>query len=112
MTKTENTELISVFEVEISPHKLDYYLERLKNVARQSIKEDGLVRCEVLQDSSSPNKITILDIFKDEQAYSDHLKQPYLAEFREEVVGCAAADPSHRILHLCFREKNLIALFR
>jgi len=102
--------VVSVFETEIVPERLSYYLERLRIVAGHSARESGLERCEVFNDPECPNKIMIVDVFADDLAYQEHLKQDYLRIFQEEVTGCAAGPSTHRVLRLVDRGKNTTAI--
>jgi len=104
--------VVSLFEIEIRPERLSYYLERLQAVTAHSVMEHGLERCEIFSDPRHPNKITILDVFEDSAAYEAHLKQGYLQTFQDEVADCAASAPAHRLLRLVERGKNTTKVLR
>jgi quinol monooxygenase YgiN len=99
---------ISIVDREIKPERLEYYLDRLQSVARRSAAEPGLLRCEVFSDPDEPHKITILDVFADEEAYQLHLQQDYLQIFRSQVSDCTVGGARQRILRFLGSEKNLM----
>lgn len=70
-----------------SAHKVK---EELKNLQRQTIKEDGCIFFDVLQDRDNPDRFTLWEEWINEEALKEHFNQAhtkaYLALSLTEVI--------------------------
>jgi len=93
--------------LDVVPGKREEFLRELNAVMMRSVKEEGLVRCEIFQSDSRPDRISILDVFESKDAFELHLRQSYLAEFQKQTVGLL--DGGERdVLNLLVRGKNAV----
>lgn len=101
---------ISIVEMQITSGALQTFLDHLKVVATASAAEEGLLRCEFFIDQEDDHHITIIDIFRDKEAYEYHLTKEYLEVFRGAVAEIVEGESTQRIVKILGREKNLIAV--
>jgi (4S)-4-hydroxy-5-phosphonooxypentane-2,3-dione isomerase len=61
----------------------------LKN-ARESAKEEGIARFDVLQDKDDPSSFVLVEVYKDSGAPALHKETQHYAEWRDEVADMMA----------------------
>jgi quinol monooxygenase YgiN len=81
--RTEGATYVVVHADAIPPAK-DEAMALLKQLAEASRQDDGGVRFEVLQQSSRPNHFTLVEIWKDQQAFEGHAMAAHTRQFREK----------------------------
>jgi quinol monooxygenase YgiN len=75
--------VVSYFEV--APKAKDKTLELLRAVARQSRKEAGNLRFEILQRVNQPDQFVVLEAWKDKDAHAAHAAGAPAKAFREKL---------------------------
>ena len=78
--------------------KLDRVLELTKEMVEKTLKENGCIKYELIQDIKAPNTLFTVEEWESEEALNDHMASehfkrlvPLLNEFREnqsEVSVC------------------------
>ena len=63
---------VSVLLYKILPQHIDDYITNMRVCAEKSNQEPGCIRYEVMQDSSDPTIVCLLQVFKDVDAYQAH----------------------------------------
>jgi (4S)-4-hydroxy-5-phosphonooxypentane-2,3-dione isomerase len=72
--------------IKIKPGYRDAFVESLLDDARGSINDEpGCLRFDVLQDNVDPNRISLYEVYKDEQALEAHRQAPHFQKWRETV---------------------------
>jgi quinol monooxygenase YgiN len=66
------------------PPAKDETIALLQQLAEASRQDDGGLRFEVLQQSSRPNHFTLVEIWKDRQAFEAHVMATHTRQFREK----------------------------
>ena len=79
--------LVFQFHHHIKPEFISAYKTAILEDARESVKEDGILRFEVFQDKKDPLHFSLLEIYHNETARESHLLQPYFLKFKETVTG-------------------------
>ncbi len=79
--------VIFQFHHYLKPEFIEAYRAAILEDARESVKEDGILRFEVFQDKNDPAHFSLLEIYRDAQAREFHLQQPYFLKFKETVIG-------------------------
>lgn len=79
--------VIFQFHHYLKPEFIEAYKAAILEDARESVKEDGILRFEVFQDKNDPAHFSLLEIYRDTQAREFHLQQPYFLKFKETVTG-------------------------
>jgi quinol monooxygenase YgiN len=80
-----------VTHVDVPPPSKDDCISLLKALADESRKEAGVVRFEVLQQSSRPNHFSVVEIWKDQDAYNRHITAAHTKNFREKLTPMSGA---------------------
>lgn len=76
-----------IFQIEhyVKPEFIETYKVAVREDARNSILEEGVLRFEVFQDQEISTHFTLLEVYRDLQARELHLKTPFLLKFRETL---------------------------
>ncbi len=80
-----------VTHVDVPPPKKDECIAALKTLVADSRKEGGVVRFEVFQQSSRPNHFTVVEIWKNQKAYDDHIVSAQNKKFRDTLTPMTGA---------------------
>ena len=96
---------VRIAELEILPEWLDAYLEAAGAVGAESVaKEPGVVCIFPMQKKESPTSIRIVEIYRSEEAYKEHLATPHFRKYKEgtphmikslKLVPMQPLDPDH-----------------
>ena len=82
--------LIVVVAVHVKPERIeDFRLATLEN-ARQSVKEPGIARFDVLQDSSDPSRFALVEMYKSSDAPAAHKETAHYKAWRDRVEDMMA----------------------
>ncbi len=80
-----------VTHVDVPPPKKDECETALKALATDSRKEAGVVRFEVFQQSNRPNHFTVVEVWKNQKAYDDHIVATHTKKFRDTLTPMTGA---------------------
>ncbi len=73
--------------ITVDSMRLEEYNQFLKEEIEASMKiEPGVLLLYAVADKEQPNKITILEIYADEEAYQQHLKTPHFLKYKEGTL--------------------------
>ena len=64
--------------------------------AKNSVKEPGIVRFDVIQQKDDPTRFVLVEVYKDEQAPAEHKKTEHYLQWRS-VVEDMMAEPRYSI---------------
>lgn len=78
--------MVSIARITINPYKIEEYKRILKEEITASLllEEDVYVLYPVW-DKEHPNKFTIVEVYKDKEAYERHCKTPHLLKYFKET---------------------------
>lgn len=79
--------IIFQFHHYIKPEFIEAYRAAILEDARESVKEEGILRFEVFRDEKDPAHFSLLEVYRDAEARELHLQQPYFLKFKETVMG-------------------------
>ncbi len=65
---------------------IEEYIAAVLEDARESIKEEGILRFEFFQDQNDPTHFTLLEVYRDLQAREFHKQAPYLIRLKETIA--------------------------
>ena len=85
-------------------HIEDFKEASIKN-HRESIKEPGNLRFDVLQDANDPSKFVLYEAYESEEASAAHKETPHYLEWRETVADWMA-QPRKGEKHLILAPEN------
>ena len=80
-----------VTHVDVPPPKKDDCIAALKALAAESRKESGVTRFDVFQQTSRPNHFTVVEIWRDQNAYDAHITSAHTKRFREQLTPMSGA---------------------
>jgi quinol monooxygenase YgiN len=80
-----------VTHVDVPPPKKDECISLLKALTADSRKEPGATRFEVFQQTSRPNHFSVVEIWKDQNAYDAHITAAHTKKFREQLTPMSGA---------------------
>ena len=87
----------SVIYVEVLPTSRAEGLALLKRYREATRKEDGNLRCEVVQRIDEPHQFAILGVWKDQAAFQAHGKGASSTEMREKIAAIRNAPTDERV---------------
>jgi quinol monooxygenase YgiN len=80
-----------VTHVDVPPPRKDECVAALKTLVADSRKEAGGVRFEIFQQGNRPNHFSVVEIWKNQQAYDDHITAPHTRRFRDQLTPMSGA---------------------
>src|SRR5690349_14888941 len=83
MADDNEQQIVRLSRLEIAPEKLELYKAALKEEIEASIRlEPGVLTLYAVFEKQAPNKLTILEIYKNRQAYESHIKTPHFLKYK------------------------------
>lgn len=84
--------VVRMAELEIDPGTLEAYRALLTEEIEASIAlEDGVLSLNAVSIRDHPNKIRILEVYADREAYEAHLQTPHFLKYKIETAGMVTA---------------------
>jgi quinol monooxygenase YgiN len=80
-----------VTHVDVPPPRKDECIAALKTLVADSRKEGGGVRFEVFQQGNRPNHFSVVETWKNQKAYDDHITAPHTRKFRDQLTPMSGA---------------------
>jgi (4S)-4-hydroxy-5-phosphonooxypentane-2,3-dione isomerase len=81
----EGTMLIVHVHVRVKPDSLEAFKEATTNNARQSVKEPGIARFDVVQQSDDPTRFVLVEAYRSVEATAAHKATAHYAAWRDRV---------------------------
>ena len=82
----ESPKMVRLAKIDVHSQYIDAYKAFLKEEISESLKrEPGVLMLYALYDKNFPNKITILEIYKDEESYKKHISSPHFLKYKKGV---------------------------
>lgn len=80
---SSDAQFVRISKIEVEPAMLKEYNEFLKEEILTSMKlESGVLTLFAVCEKSAPQKITILEIYKNLDAYKAHIKTPHFLKYK------------------------------
>ena len=76
--------------VNVKPEFLEDFKQATIENARNSVKEEGIARFDVIQQTDDPTKFILVEIYKTAQAPAAHKETAHYARWRDTVVEMMA----------------------
>jgi quinol monooxygenase YgiN len=80
-----------VTHVDVPPPRKDECVAALKALVADSRREAGGVRFEVFQQGNRPNHFSVVEIWKNQTAYDDHITAQHTRAFRDQLTPMSGA---------------------
>jgi quinol monooxygenase YgiN len=80
--------IVRMAELEIDPRRIETYRALLIEEIEASVAlEDGVLSLNAVSIKDHPNKIRILEVYADRDAYEAHLQTPHFLKYKKETSG-------------------------
>ncbi|MCH4544403.1 antibiotic biosynthesis monooxygenase [Rhizobium changzhiense] len=95
--------VVRMAELEIDPETLEAYRALLTEEIEASVAlEDGVLSLSAVSIRENPNRIRILEIYADQDAYEAHLRTPHFLKYKNQTA--------HMVTSLTLIEVDPIAM--
>ena len=86
-TAKPSEQLVRLSKIVVDPERLDEYNAFLKEEIEASMRlEPGVLTLYATAEKERPNRVTILEIYADEQAYRSHLQTPHFQKYKQGTL--------------------------
>lgn len=83
----ENNNKVRLSKITVDPDQLDSYNAFLKEEIEASMRlEPGVLSLYAVSEKEHPNRITILEIYADENAYQSHIQTPHFLKYKQGTL--------------------------
>lgn len=80
-------DIVRLSRIEIDPQRIDEYKAFLKEEAETSMQvEPGVRMLYAVFEQEIPNKLTILEIYDNQEAYQSHIKTPHFLKYKQGTL--------------------------
>jgi len=82
--------LIVHVHVHVRPESIEAFREATVENARNSVREPGIARFDVIQQSGEPARFILVEVYRSAQAAADHKETAHYAKWRDTVAPMMA----------------------
>lgn len=98
--------MITTFvHVWVKPHHIEDFKEASLENHRESVKEPGNLRFDILQDVNNPSKFILYEAYAFEEAAKAHKETPHYKKWRDAVADWMAR-PREGVKHIILAPTN------
>jgi quinol monooxygenase YgiN len=73
-------------QVRVKPESIEAFRQATIENARQSVKEPGIARFDVLQDRSEPSRFLLVEVYRNVDAPAEHRATAHYRTWRDTVA--------------------------
>ncbi len=84
-------EIAIIVQVDVKPSYIQEFINETKKSQSATLNEDGCLRYNILQSIEEPNKFTLSEIYKSEEAIEVHRTTQHFLDWRNNVQVMMAA---------------------
>lgn len=85
---SNDNNLVRLSKITVDPEQLEAYNAYLKEEIEASMSlEPGVLALYAVAEKNNPNKVTILEIYADKDAYEKHLKAPHFKKYKQGTLS-------------------------
>jgi autoinducer 2-degrading protein len=82
--------LIVHVHAQVHAESVDAFIEATLENARNSIREPGIARFDLVQQMDDPTRFVLMEIYRDEASTKAHKETAHYAKWRDTVDECSA----------------------
>ncbi|WP_313515105.1 antibiotic biosynthesis monooxygenase family protein [Sphingobacterium sp.] len=87
MGEKKQIHLVRIAEIDVIPEYWEDYKEIVLYGARESVeKEEGVISIFPMEIQAEKHKIRILEIYRDQKAYEDHIKSKHFQHYKTSTL--------------------------
>lgn len=90
---------VTLVHVQVKPAFIKYFIEATRENHKNSIKEAGNFRFDILQDAADPGKFVLYEAYESEQAVVAHKETAHYFKWRDTVTPWMAK-PREGVKHI------------
>ena len=94
--------LVVVISAHVKPGNIEDFKQATLDNASNSIKESGITRFDVYQQSDDPSRFTLIEIYKTEDDPARHREIAHYIRWRDTVANMMAEPRTRTINHFVF----------
>ncbi len=88
----ETSHVVRLARLQIDPARLEAYKAVLREEIETSVRvEPGVLSLSAVSEKDHPERITILEVYADTEAYNAHLKSPHFTRYKTAVESMVKA---------------------
>jgi quinol monooxygenase YgiN len=95
-------------ELEVDPRKMDGFGEAARDNSAAAQQESGVIAFHSAAEKGNPHRIRVLEIYRDEAAFRDHLQSPHFQRFAHVAQGPLLARRLYDALPIALGAKPLL----
>ena len=78
--------------VQVKPESIEAFRQATVENARNSVREPGIARFDVIQDASNPAHFVLVEVYRDSEAPAQHKATAHYQKWRDAVAGMMAEE--------------------
>jgi autoinducer 2-degrading protein len=78
--------------VQVKPESIEAFRQATVENARNSVREPGIARFDVIQDASNPAHFLLVEVYRDSEAPAQHKATAHYQKWREAVADMMAEE--------------------
>jgi (4S)-4-hydroxy-5-phosphonooxypentane-2,3-dione isomerase len=78
--------IVTIVHVYVKPEFIQAFIEATRRNHEYSLKEDGNLRFDILQDDKDPSKFVLYEAYTSEQAVLAHKEKSHYSLWRDQVA--------------------------
>ena len=82
--------LIAIVNVHVKPDSIDAFKQITQENARNSVKEPGIARFDVLQQEDDPAHFILFEVYRDDEAPARHRESAHYQKWKEAAADLMA----------------------
>lgn len=90
--------IATLVHVRVKPEFISAFIQATEENHRNSVKEPGNFRFDILQDDADPGKFILYEVYENQQSVAAHKETPHYHKWRETVEPWMAS-PREGIRH-------------
>ncbi len=94
--------LVVLVHIHVKPEYLDAFIAASLDNARNSIQEPGIARFDVVQQKDDPTRITLIEVYRSEDAPAKHRETAHYLKWRDSVTDMMAEPRTKSEYHNLF----------
>ena len=98
--------LVVHVHVHVKPDAVEAFLAASRQNARESIREPGIARFDVVQAVDDPTRFVLVEAYRTPDAPDAHKRTAHYATWRDRVADMMAEPRSSTKFHSCFPESE------
>lgn len=99
-----NSLLVVHVHVHVKPEWVEAFREATLANARESVKEPGIARFDVVQDTEDPTRFVLVEAYRNPEAPAAHKETAHYLKWRDTVTPMMAEPRTSRKYVNCFPE--------